>query len=602
MEALRTRREDDPLHPGAPRGGGGLHGLRATPSTPGKLGVCLATSGPGGLHLLNGLYDAKLDRAARARDHRAPLPRPDRYARPAGRGSRPRLRGRQRLHDAASWARRTWRTSPHLACRTALAYRGVAHINFPVDLQEQQGRRALAPQRPGPHLDVLARRARLPDQADLARAAEILNAGKKIAILAGQGALGAHRRAGAAGRAPGGADRQAAARQGGGARRQPVHDGRRSGSSAPGPRRTRWRSATRCCWSGTSFPYIEFYPKPGQARGSPDRRRSRRASACAIRSRSASSATAGGPCRRCCRSCAGRTTAVPDQGAGGHARVAAAHGGAGARGRDAPMKPQVVALGARQAPLLDRDRVLRLGHHRDLVRTAHPGPARADALAVRAPSPRWPTACPTPSRPRSPTRTGSASAFVGDGGFSMLMAEFATAVKYELPIKIVVVKNDTLGQIKWEQMVFLGNPEYGCDLQPIDFVAFARACGGAGFRIEDPAECGAVLDQALGTPGPVLVEAVVDPFEPPMPPKVTVKQAAKFARVARPRRTEPRAHRPDRAGGQGAGADLERKGRHETASSITAAWSPVRPGRRGASFPTASPSAPSWRAPLRWPS
>jgi pyruvate dehydrogenase (quinone)/pyruvate oxidase len=119
--------------------------------------------------------------------------------------------------------------------------------------------------------------------------------------------------------------------------------------------------------------------------------------------------------------------------------------------------------------------------------------------------------------------------FVGDGGFSMLMAEFATAVKYELPIKIVIVKNNTLGQIKWEQMVFLGNPEYGCDLQPIDFVAFARACGGAGFRIEDPAQCGAVLDQALGTPGPVLVEAVVDPFEPPMPPKVTVKQAAKFA-------------------------------------------------------------------------
>jgi pyruvate dehydrogenase (quinone)/pyruvate oxidase len=48
---------------------------------------------------------------------------------------------------------------------------------------------------------------------------------------------------------------------------------------------------------------------------------------------------------------------------------------------------------------------------------------------------------------------------VGDGGFSMLMAEFATAGKYELPIKVVVVKNNTLGQIKWEQMVFLGNPE-----------------------------------------------------------------------------------------------------------------------------------------------
>jgi len=120
-------------------------------------------------------------------------------------------------------------------------------------------------------------------------------------------------------------------------------------------------------------------------------------------------------------------------------------------------------------------------------------------------------------------------AFVGDGGFTMLMGEFATAVKYKLPIKVVVIKNNSLGQIKWEQMVFLGNPEYACDLQPIDFAAFARACGGTGFTIEDPAECGAVMQEALETPGPVLVEAVVDPFEPPMPPKVNVKQAAHFA-------------------------------------------------------------------------
>jgi pyruvate dehydrogenase (quinone)/pyruvate oxidase len=121
-------------------------------------------------------------------------------------------------------------------------------------------------------------------------------------------------------------------------------------------------------------------------------------------------------------------------------------------------------------------------------------------------------------------------AFMGDGGFSMLMAEFATCVKYQLPVKVVVVKNNTLGMIKWEQMVFLGNPEYGCELQPIDFAAFARACGGRGFTIEDPAECGAVLDEALATPGPVLVEGVVDPFEPPLPPKITLDQAAKFAR------------------------------------------------------------------------
>jgi pyruvate dehydrogenase (quinone)/pyruvate oxidase len=111
----------------------------------------------------------------------------------------------------------------------------------------------------------------------------------------------------------------------------------------------------------------------------------------------------------------------------------------------------------------------------------------------------------------------------------MLMAEFVNCVKYRLPVKVVVIKNNTLGQIKWEQMVFLGNPEYGCELQPIDFAAFARACGGAGFTVDDAAECGRIVEEFLAAPGPALLEAVVDPFEPPLPGKVTAEQATKFA-------------------------------------------------------------------------
>ncbi|HMH01259.1 MAG TPA: thiamine pyrophosphate-dependent enzyme, partial [Terriglobales bacterium] len=120
-------------------------------------------------------------------------------------------------------------------------------------------------------------------------------------------------------------------------------------------------------------------------------------------------------------------------------------------------------------------------------------------------------------------------AFVGDGGFSMLMAEFATAVKYQLPVKIVIVKNNTLGQIKWEQMVFLGNPEYGVELHPIDFAAFARACGGEGLTAEDPADCGRVVEEFLKVSGPAILQAVVDPLEPPLPAKITADQALKFA-------------------------------------------------------------------------
>ncbi|MGZ7212413.1 thiamine pyrophosphate-dependent enzyme, partial [Streptococcus pyogenes] len=77
--------------------------------------------------------------------------------------------------------------------------------------------------------------------------------------------------------------------------------------------------------------------------------------------------------------------------------------------------------------------------------------------------------------------------------------------------------------------VFLGNPEYGVQLHPIDFVKFAEACGGRGFLIDDPAKAGEVLDVALSTPGPVVIEAVVDPFEPPMPPKITIDQAKNLA-------------------------------------------------------------------------
>jgi len=121
-------------------------------------------------------------------------------------------------------------------------------------------------------------------------------------------------------------------------------------------------------------------------------------------------------------------------------------------------------------------------------------------------------------------------AFVGDGGFSMLMAEFVNCVKYNLPVKVFVIKNNTLGQIRWEQMVFLGVPEYGVTLHPIDFAQFARACGGKGFTIEDPAQCGSIVEQALAEPGPVIVDAIVDPFEPPLPARITMDQAANFAK------------------------------------------------------------------------
>jgi pyruvate dehydrogenase (quinone)/pyruvate oxidase len=78
-------------------------------------------------------------------------------------------------------------------------------------------------------------------------------------------------------------------------------------------------------------------------------------------------------------------------------------------------------------------------------------------------------------------------------------------------------------------MVFLGNPEYGVDLHPIDFAEFAHACGGIGFTVDDPNDCGRVIEEFLNAPGPAVLQAVVDPLEPPLPAKITADQATHFA-------------------------------------------------------------------------
>jgi pyruvate oxidase len=118
-------------------------------------------------------------------------------------------------------------------------------------------------------------------------------------------------------------------------------------------------------------------------------------------------------------------------------------------------------------------------------------------------------------------------ALCGDGGFTMLMGDFVTAVKYELPVKVVVFNNSKLAMIKYEQEV-MGHPDFGTDLQPIDFAQFAEACGGKGLRVEQPAELRGTVEAFVAHQGPALLDAVVDPNVPPLPPYVKVKQAYRY--------------------------------------------------------------------------
>lgn len=493
----------------------------------GKLGVCLATSGPGGIHLLNGLYDAKLDNQpvlAITGHHYHDL---------IGTHAQQDVDLDRVFMDVAIYNVRVMGPNhvenvTHQACRSAISWRGVAHINFPVDIQSMEIERKQASPRNVPdHSSATAGHwAPLPPESELKRAAQILNEGEKIAVLAGAGALEATE-----------ALEQLAERLG-----APIIKALLGKAAVPDDSpyttggigllgTTASAAVMEQCDTllivGSSFPYLEFYPGPGKARAIQIDLNATR-----IGLRYPVEVGLSGDSRRTLEALlpmldyhTNRDFLTDAQQKMETWRELMEERGTR---QDKPMKPQVVAweLGKR----LQSNAVVAGDSGTNTTWWARQIPVKrgqkhsvSGMLATMA--------CGLPyalaAQIAYPDR--QCIAFVGDGGFSMLMADFVTAVKYNLPVKVVVIKNDTLGQIKWEQMVFLGNPEYGVELAPIDYAAVARACGGSGFTIDDPARCGQILDEALATPGPVLIEAVVDPYEPPMPANITADQALKFA-------------------------------------------------------------------------
>jgi pyruvate dehydrogenase (quinone)/pyruvate oxidase len=414
-----------------------------------------------------------------------------------------------------------------LACRTALAYRGVAHVTIPVDIQEMPAGKARSKRNiPGHTSDVFARGGRMPEADDLRQAAEILNAGRRVAILAGRGALGAGEELEQVAELLGAPIILALLGKGAVPDESPYVTGP-IGLLGTRPSQEALEACDTLLMVGTAFPYLEYYPKPGQARGIQIELDPMR-----VGLRYPVEVGLVGDSRRTLAALRPLLQRSSDRGFLDRAQkgMKAWRELMQERGtrRDRPMKPQVVAheLGQR----LSDSAIVTCDSGTITTWWARHIPARRGqkhAVSGTLAS----MACGLPyaigAQIAYPDR--QVVAFVGDGGFSMLMADFATCVKYNLPVKVVIVRNESLGQIKWEQMVFLGNPEYGCDLHPIDFARFAEACGATGLTVEDPADCGRVLDQALASPGPVIVQAIVDPFEPPLPAKVTLDQAKKFA-------------------------------------------------------------------------
>jgi pyruvate dehydrogenase (quinone)/pyruvate oxidase len=505
----------------------------------GRLGVCLATSGPGGIHLLNGLYDAKLDHApvlaVTGMMGTSQL----------GTGIQQEVHLDRLFEDVAEYNARvsvpvSIPTLVDLAVRTALSRRTVAHLTVPVDIQEADP--DLAPFEGG--LGV----ARAPDTAavflpsptvpstpQLARAAAVLNDGDRVAMLVGVGAKGARDEVLAV------AERLAA----------PVVKTLPGKAVVPDdhplcvgglgllgtrPSTLAMEQCDTLLMVGTNYPYTAYLPEKArvvQIEADPTRAGNRVPTEVPLVGDAAATLQAllahleGGRDRSFLAS-------IQDEAAEWRAEMTALE-----TGDRVPIQPQFLArtidrLATDDAMLCTDSGTIATWSARHFdIRSGREFYLCSNLASM---------ACGLPYaiavQLAHPGR--QVIAFVGDGGFAMLMAEFLTAVRNELPITVVVNNNGGLGQILWEQMV-LGYPEHGVRWErQADFAPWAQACGGLGRRVEDPGELEAALAEALAFDGPALVDVAVNPDEPPMPPRIRYDQAKGFAEAflrGQPRRT-----------------------------------------------------------------
>ncbi|MGB6875472.1 MAG: thiamine pyrophosphate-dependent enzyme [Silvibacterium sp.] len=493
----------------------------------GRLGVCLATSGPGGVHLLNGLYDAKCDSqpVLAITGHT--------FHDLIGTHYQQDVDLDKLFMDVAEFNQRIMGPS-HVnnlvdeAIKTSLTRRTVSHITIPKDIQEwtandEERSKANVPKHSS---DLYVAAHPVPSQQLLEDAAEIINRGSKVAILAGAGCLKAR------------AEVLQLAEKVAGPIIKPLLGKAVVPDQSPytiggigllgtAPSQEALQECDTLVIAGSGFPYMEFYPKVGHAKTvqidiDPAR----------IGLRHPVDIGLAGECRGVLQALLPLIRKKKDQGflSAAQKNMKKWNRLMEERGtrKDKPMKPQVVTWTLNK--LLDDDAIVSSDSGTIATWSARYIEMRGDmkfslsgSLATMANG--------------LPYSIGAAIAFpgrqvvciVGDGGLTMLMGEIATLVKYKLPVKVIVIKNNVLGQIKWEQMVQEGNPEFGVELQPIDFAGIAKSCGAAGYTIEEPEQAKSILRDALACKGPAVVQAVVDANEPPLPGNVTSEQAFKFA-------------------------------------------------------------------------
>ena len=493
----------------------------------GRLGVCVATSGPGGIHLLNGLYDAKCDcqPVLAITGHT--------FHDLIGTHYQQDVDLDKLFMDVCEYNERIMGPAHAVnvldeAIRTAMARQGVAHITIPKDIQEWK---VSSDQRSGANVpdhsgEWYARTSSHPTAQRLQEAANVINKGSKVAILAGRGALHAREEVLQLAETVAGPVVKPLLGKGVLPDRNPYTTGG-IGLLGTAPSQEAMEECDTLIMVGTSFPYMDFFPKPGKARCvqidiDPAR----------LGLRHPVDVGLAGDAKAVLKDLLPLLTRKQDRSflEKAQSRMKDWWEVIEKRGTrdDMPMKPQVVTYALNK--LLRDDAIVSADSGTIATWAARYIDMRgtmkfslSGSLATMANG--------------LPYSIGAAIAFperevvcvVGDGGLTMLMGELATLAKYKLPVKVIVIKNNVLGQIKWEQMVLDANPEFGVDLQPIDFAKVAEACGIAGFTLENPKDAERVLSEALRHDGPALVQAVVDPNEPPLPGKIKTEQALHFA-------------------------------------------------------------------------
>jgi len=484
----------------------------------GRLAVCTGTAGPGALHLLNGLYDARRDcspvLAVTGQVVRAEF----------GHHYHQEVDLNAVFDDVAAYNEvvMTPEQAPRVfaeACRVALTEKTVAHVNIPSDVcaKTVSGSTKVWDSIPSHHTTM-------PEQSAIEAAADLLNRSERVAILAGNGCRDAvDELLAVAGRLDAPVVRSLRAKDFLSEDLPRVLGG--LGLLGDKPSVEAMNGCDCLLLAGCDFPYRDFLPGTGVPVVQIDRNTANIGRRLPVKDTLCGDA--GPTLTALAQQLKQRERGFMPALHQSHNRWQE-HLAAQEQAQDNPIKPQrlAAAVGARLADnaivCCDTGEVtawtarhvhLRGSRQRFILS------ANLASMAVALPAA-------IGAQIGHPGRQVVAPA--GDGGFGMLMVDFVTAVKYELPITVIIFNNGKLGLIQAEQETH-GYPVSEVDLLNPDFAAFARLCGGSGISVRDPDQLDAALDEALTDSRPALVDVHIDPDEMPYPPVIRLGQAVGFA-------------------------------------------------------------------------